>query len=50
MTSPKLRECAPVEMSGSDVMDAMKSMEGYIDITPADFREVYQVAYGLATQ
>jgi CBS domain-containing protein len=26
----------------------MKSMQGYIDITPADFREVYRIAYALA--
>jgi CBS domain-containing protein len=29
-------------------MEAMKSMQGYIDITPADFKEVYQIAYALA--
>jgi CBS domain-containing protein len=26
----------------------MKAMQGYIDITPADFKEVYRVAYFLA--
>ncbi len=39
---------ASVDISDADVMEAMKAMQGYIDITPADFREVYQVAYGLA--
>jgi CBS domain-containing protein len=29
-------------------MAAMKSMQGYIDITPADFREIYRIAYALA--
>jgi CBS-domain-containing membrane protein len=29
-------------------MAAMKAMQGYIDITPADFKEVYRVAYALA--
>jgi CBS domain-containing membrane protein len=43
-----LRECAPVDISDDDVMKAMKSMQGYIDITPADFREVYRIAYALA--
>ena len=48
MSSTNLRECAPVDISDDDVMAAMKSMRGYIDITPADFREVYQIAYALA--
>lgn len=48
MSSAHLRECAPVEISEADVMDAMKSMQGYIDITPADFKEVYRTAYALA--
>jgi CBS-domain-containing membrane protein len=43
-----LRECAPVDISDADVMQAMQAMQGYIDITPADFREVYRVAYALA--
>ena len=38
----------PVEISEQDVMKAMTSIQGYIDITPGDFREVYQVAYALA--
>ncbi|WP_419656089.1 conserved uncharacterized protein, CBS domain [Desulfosarcina variabilis str. Montpellier] len=50
MNSSNLRECAPVEISDTDVMAAMKSMQGYIDITPADFREVYRVAYALAKE
>lgn len=48
MSSDHLRECAPVDLSDEDVMAAMKAMVGYIDITPGDFREVYQVAYALA--
>lgn len=38
----------PVEISEQDVIEAMKSIQGYIDITPGDFKEVYQVAYALA--
>ena len=41
-------EFIPVEISELDVVEAMKSIEGYIDITPGDFKEVYQVAYTLA--
>ena len=37
-----------VEISEEDVIEAMTSIQGYIDITPGDFKEVYQVAYALA--
>jgi CBS-domain-containing membrane protein len=47
---PSIRECAPVELADEDVLRAMKAMQGYIDITPADFREVYRVAYALAKE
>lgn len=43
-----LQTCASVELSDEDVLAAMKSMQGYIDITPADFREIYRSAYSLA--
>jgi CBS domain-containing membrane protein len=38
----------PVDISEHDVIEAMKLIEGYIDITPGDFKEVYQSAYVLA--
>jgi CBS domain-containing protein len=38
----------PVEISEQDVVEAMTSIQGYIDITPGDFREIYQAAYSLA--
>ena len=50
MNASMLRECAPVDISEQDVLSAMKAMQGYIDITPADFREVYRAAYALAKQ
>jgi CBS domain-containing membrane protein len=40
----------PVEISEQDVIEAMKSIPGYLDITPGDFKEVYQAAYTLAIQ
>lgn len=48
MSEPIMNECDPVDISESDVMKAMRSISGYIDITPKDFREVYRVAYALA--
>jgi CBS domain-containing membrane protein len=40
----------PLEISEQDVIAAMKSIPGYLDITPGDFKEVYQAAYSLAIQ
>ena len=37
-----------VEISEQDVVEAMTSIQGYIDITPGDFREIYRAAYSLA--
>lgn len=41
-------EFIPVDISEHDVIEAMKLIQGYIDITPGDFKEVYQSAYTLA--
>lgn len=35
----------PVDISEDDVLKAMKAINGFLDITPADFREVYIFAY-----
>lgn len=35
----------PVDISDNDIFAAMKKIDGYIDITPADFRIIYQIAY-----
>lgn len=35
----------PMDISETDVLEAMKSITGYLDITPADFREIYQISY-----
>lgn len=42
--------CTAIEISESDVIAAMKTIQGYIDISPGDFREVFQVAYSHALQ
>jgi len=48
MDDSMLEACAAVEISEQDVLEAMKAMHGYIDITPADFREVYRFAHAAA--
>ena len=35
----------PIDMSDEDVLDAMKSIPGYLDITPGDFKEIFRIAY-----
>jgi CBS domain-containing membrane protein len=35
----------PPEITEEDILSTMRSMEGYIDITPSDFREFYIKAY-----
>ncbi len=34
-----------IELSDDDIYEAMKSIPGYLDITPADLKEIYKFAY-----
>ncbi len=34
-----------IELTDQDVVEAMKQIPGYLDITPGDFREVYRIAF-----
>lgn len=34
-----------LEISEADVLEAMKGLPGYLDITPGDFRQVYRLAH-----
>ncbi len=43
-------ERGPLEISEEDVLEAMKRIPGYLDITPGDFKEIYKAAYALAIQ
>jgi len=40
----------PVDMSDEDILDAMKSIPGYLDITPGDFKEIFGYAYRHAVE
>lgn len=40
-----LADTCPVEIAEKDILAAMKTIDGYLDITPADFKTVYGVAY-----
>jgi CBS domain-containing protein len=48
MQEPRTEEWSPLDISDTDVIEAMKQITGYIDITPGDFKEIYQAAYALA--
>mgnify|MGYP001203927530 CR=1 FL=1 len=37
--------CSAIDLSDQDVIVAMKQIQGYIDISPGDFREVFRLAY-----
>jgi CBS-domain-containing membrane protein len=41
-------EWPPLDISEEDIVKAMKEIPGYIDITPGDFKEIYQAAFALA--
>jgi CBS domain-containing protein len=41
-------ESAPtpgIEINESDILEAMRAIPGYLDITPGDFKEVYRLAF-----
>ena len=42
--------CTAIDISESDVIAAMKKIQGYIDISPGDFKEVFRIAYDHAVQ
>lgn len=41
-------QCTLPDLTEEDVLEAMRSMQGYVDITPGTFREIYALAYGMA--
>jgi CBS domain-containing membrane protein len=54
MTGERLKEgrkpLSDLDMTDQDILEAMKSIPGYLDITPADFKEVYLHAYQQAVE
>ncbi|QTA82510.1 CBS domain-containing protein [Desulfonema limicola] len=43
-------DTCPLEISDQDILEAMKSIPGYLDITTQDFKEVYILAYRQALE
>ena len=42
------RDADTPEIADTDILDAMRKIPGYIDITPGDFKEIYKLAYHIA--
>ncbi len=38
----------PLDISDDDILEAMKDISGYLDITPGDFKDLYRFAYNHA--
>ena len=41
----KFADSCPMDISDDDILEAMKEIDGYLDITPGDFKEIYGFAY-----
>ena len=39
-----------IEISEADILEAMRAISGYLDITPGDFKEVYRLAFAHALE
>jgi CBS domain-containing protein len=49
-TNIRLDNTGPMDISDDDIIEAMKAISGYLDITPGDFKEVYIAAYKHAVE
>ena len=45
-----LRDLSNLDISDNDIMEAMKEIGGYVDITPGDARQIYRLAYHYALE
>jgi CBS domain-containing membrane protein len=48
--SPEKDFVSRLDISDQDVFDAMRETEGFLDITPADFKELYRLAFRHAAE
>jgi CBS domain-containing protein len=40
----------PLDISDDDILEAMRDIRGYLDITPGDFKDLYRFAYNHAIE
>ncbi|MDP2158031.1 MAG: CBS domain-containing protein [Nitrospirota bacterium] len=50
MEKGKNKDNLSPDISDDDIFEAMKDIQGYIDITPADLKEIFRCAYRHATE
>ena len=50
LVAPSDVPLSDIELSDADILDAMREIPGYLDITTADFRSIYHLAYAHAVQ
>lgn len=50
MKEGNIRDLAAADLSDADIIKAMKTVQGYLDITPGDFKELYRLAYAEALE
>lgn len=50
MNKTRLPDKGPIDINEKDIIEAMKDLEGYIDISPGDFREIFLLAYQHAVE
>ncbi len=50
MSNDDEKYTTPPDISEQDIILAMKAIPGYVDITPGDFKQIYQVAYKMAIE
>jgi CBS domain-containing membrane protein len=45
LDKPELTSTPGIEIKEADILEAMRAIPGYLDITPGDFKEVYRLAF-----
>ena len=45
LDKPERTPTLGIEINESDILEAMRAIPGYLDITPGDFKEVYRLAF-----
>lgn len=47
-TIPEIHEIDEIELSDRDILDAMRHIPGYLDVSTEDFRQIYHLAHASA--
>jgi CBS-domain-containing membrane protein len=50
LEKPPIRSAPGIDFKEEDILEAMRAIPGYLDITPGDFKEVYRLAFAHALE